>query len=324
MTIFSFNNPTTFLSSITGTSSGSFTDAGVQFTLSISNGDGANSGFVGFGSLSFSNSGNGSPAADVFARDPVGAGMTKFTGNFSISVGAEFGTWFANGVALNLGNNIIASGAGGAGAITFTHSGGIQTLSITSITATVNCFLTGTGIATPLGEVTVETLQPGDRILTATGGETTVKWLGQQTITPRFAIPEKVNPICIRAGALGDSTPTRDLYITADHAIALDGVLYNAGALVNGTTITQVRDMPLDGFTYFHIETDAHELLLAEGVAAESFLDADWQSGFDNAADRDAATPIPEMDLPRITTARLLPGAIRDRLANRAGVRCAA
>jgi len=319
-TTFNFTNSPTSLPPTTNTATPVFTDNGVQFTLSLSNTDFGNFSSVGAGRLSLSNSGTGGSLVDIFTLDPVGLAHTKYTGNISINVALEAGSWFANGVALGVGNNVIASGVGGVGAITFTHGGGGQSLRVTSITATIDCFLTGTHIANPLGEVAVETLQPGDRILTATGGETTVKWLGQQTIAPRFAIPEKVNPIRIRAGALGDSTPTRDLYITADHAIALDGVLYNAGALVNGSTIAQVRDMPLDGFTYWHIETNAHQLILAEGVAAETYLNGDGQRSFDNAAERDTTTPIPEMDLPRITTARLVSEPLRAKLQNRGAI----
>lgn len=321
-TTFEFTNtPEISLSVATNTTSPTFTTNGVQFTLSITNGDSANLAYAGSSYLSFTNSHSGGSLTDIIILDPVGTGQTKFTGNISIDVGSENGSWFANGVALAVGNNVIAAGAGGAGAITFTHSGGTQTIVINSITATVNCFLTGTHIATPQGEVAVETLQPGDRIITADGAETTVKWLGQQSIAPRFARPEKINPIRFAAGALGDNTPTRDLYLTADHAIAIDGVLYNAGALVNGSTISQVRDMPLDGFTYWHVETDCHELILAEGVASESYLDADWQAGFDNAVERDSTAPIPEMDLPRITAARLVPEQLCTRLQDQSDIK---
>jgi len=316
MTTFNFANPSTAFSSVFGASSVSFTDSAVQFTLSISNGDNNNFGAIGSSSLSFTNSGDGGLATDVFALDPVGAGMTKFTGNISISVSTIRGSWSANGFALGVGNNIIASGVGGVGAITFTHGVGSQTLNIISITGTVNCFLTGTGIATPDGAVAVETLQPGMRILTADGGETTVKWLGEQPVATRFLHPAKINPICIRAGAIAPGVPSRDLFVSQDHAIAIDGLLINAGALVNGTSIYQVAKMPLDGFSYYHVETEAHELLLAEGCAAESFIDYAGRDSFINGDESD--TVIAEMDLPRISAARLVPQNIKARLLDRA------
>jgi len=257
------------------------------------------------------------PIIDMFSAFAGGSGawQVSFVGG-------------AGGGAVGVGPGTYTETSGGSdvSAIRFTLSGatGSSSLFLDSINATIVCFCAGTAIATPDGTTLVEDLRPGDRILTATGAETTVKWLGQQPVSPRFQRPEKVNPICISAGALGNGLPLRDLRVSGDHAIEIDGVLYNAGALVNGQSITQVAEMPLDGFTYYHIETDAHQLILAEGVAAETYLDGDWQSGFINEDARDGDASITEMDLPRITTARLVPQGVRDRLAVRAGLRVAA
>jgi hypothetical protein len=178
----------------------------------------------------------------------------------------------------------------------------------------VNCFLPGTAIATETGEAAVETLTPGDLVRTADGRLEAVVWLGEMKIDTRLMHPAKVNPVCITAGALGGGLPGRDLYLSADHAVEIDGVLYNAGALINGTTIYQVAQMPLEGFVYYHVETDGHELLLAEGMAAESFVDYVGRDGFDNADRADRRT-IPEMNLPRVSSRRLVPMQLRDRLA---------
>jgi hypothetical protein len=183
-----------------------------------------------------------------------------------------------------------------------------------AITGTPNCFMPGTLIATADGEAPVETLKAGDMVRTADGRLTPVTWLGEQSVNVRLQHPAKVNPVCIRAGALGGGLPVRDLHLSPDHAIEIDGVLYNAGALVNGSTIYQMAKMPMDGFTYYHIETEAHELLVAEGVSAESYIDYDGRAGFDNAAEADGRT-IAEMDLPRVSSARLVPDDIRERLA---------
>ena len=92
----------------------------------------------------------------------------------------------------------------------------------------------------------------------------------------------------------------------------LDGVLINAVALVNDVTIRLIpaTQMPAR-YRYWHIETSAHEVLLAENCATESYVDYAMRGGFDNydaylshyVHDR----PIPEMSLPRIGTAGLLP-----------------
>ena len=152
----------------------------------------------------------------------------------------------------------------------------------------------------------------GDKITTADGRVSQVNWLGTQSVNTVFADPKKVNPIRITAGALGGCLPVRDLEVSPDHAIAIDGMLINASALVNGTTIYQLATMPREGFTYYHVETDAHELLLAEGVPAETFIDYAGRDSFENGAEQTAM--IAEMPLPRISSARLVPNAVKARL----------
>ena len=68
---------------------------------------------------------------------------------------------------------------------------------------TVQCFLAGTGIATPLGEVPVEALQIGDLVTNSDGRATEVLWLGRQRLKRRIGVmSEKIAPVCIRKDAL--------------------------------------------------------------------------------------------------------------------------
>jgi hypothetical protein len=183
------------------------------------------------------------------------------------------------------------------------------------------CFAPGTGIATPAGEVAVERLGIGDPILTADGRVVPVRWIGRQTLTKLFA-GDRARPVLIRAGALGDGLPHRDLTVTADHGMILDGFVINAGTLVNGTTITLVPLSALPArVTYYHVETAAHDVILAHGAPTETFVDYAGRAAFDNHAEYLAlygdACPIPELPLPRITTARHIPAALRARLGLR-------
>lgn len=178
------------------------------------------------------------------------------------------------------------------------------------------CFLAGTLIATPSGSANIETLRAGDLVLTADGSAKPVRWLARQTVSTLFADTLKASPIRIAAGTLGGNLPARDLYVSPDHALALDGVLVHAGALVNGTTITRHTDMP-EIFVYYHLELDDHSLILAEGVAAETFVDNVSRRAFDNWQEAPEA-PVAEMDRPRIKSARQLPAAIRARIAAQA------
>ena len=160
------------------------------------------------------------------------------------------------------------------------------------------CFLAGTMIATPDGERPVETLEIGDIILTADGSTRAVRWIGRQSVVSVFANPLRSYPIRIAAGALGDGLPKRDLFLSPDHALLVDGVLVQAGALVNNTSITRVMQ-PGERFTYFHIETEDHALILAEGAPAETFVDNVSRRTFDNYAEYEALygeeTVVPEL-----------------------------
>lgn len=179
------------------------------------------------------------------------------------------------------------------------------------------CFCAGTRLATPEGEIAVEQIEPGVMLLTAEGQSRAVRWVGRSEISLRFADPLRVLPIRIRAGALGAGLPRRDLLVSPDHALFLDGVLAQAGALVNGVTILRERDLP-GVFTYYHVELARHELLLAEGAPTESFVDNIDRMNFGNWAERaapDDGAPIAELPFPRLKSARQIPRALRERLA---------
>ena len=66
-------------------------------------------------------------------------------------------------------------------------------------------------------------------MLTAGGPAKPVRWPARQTISTVFADPLKVMPVLIRAGALGEHLPKRDLFVSADHALLVDGLLVHAG-----------------------------------------------------------------------------------------------
>ncbi len=185
-----------------------------------------------------------------------------------------------------------------------------------SIVDHVICFMAGTMILTPSGEVAVETLKAGDMVLTADGKTLPVRWLGRSTIVSRFADPLRAAPILIKAGALGEALPERDLRVSPAHALFLDGKLVEAGALVNGTSI--MREAMEERFNYYHVELASHELLVSNGVASESFVDNVERLHFDNWAEHEAlasAMPIAEMELPRVKATRQVPQSLRARLA---------
>ncbi len=184
----------------------------------------------------------------------------------------------------------------------------------------VTCFAAGTEISTAEGFTLVEDLKIGDTVRTLDGRDVAVKWIGRQTVATRFMPAERVRPVTFAAGSLGGGLPTSDLTVTSDHAMLLGDTLCNAGALVNGTTITRV---PLEEMaemvTFYHVETEEHEIILANGAATETFVDNVSRSVFDNFAEfQELYGDVDEMEelgYPRAMSARQVPTAIRALLA---------
>ncbi|MCX7383331.1 MAG: Hint domain-containing protein [Alphaproteobacteria bacterium] len=144
---------------------------------------------------------------------------------------------------------------------------------------TVACFAEGTRLLTDRGERPVETLRAGDRVAALLGGGLArIRWVGQRRIVVRrHPDPERVRPVRIAPGALAPGVPHRALLVSPDHALHLDGALIPAHLLVNGATITQID---VDTVTYWHVELDRHDVVLAEGAAAETYLDTGNRGAF--------------------------------------------
>jgi hypothetical protein len=179
--------------------------------------------------------------------------------------------------------NISISGPGGAlSSGQFQLSVGPGGLLITD----TPCFAAGTRILTPDGEVAVEDITPGTEVLTARGGREGVAeviWVGRRTVDiARHAMPEKIRPIRILAGAFGPGLPERDLRLSPDHALYIDGHLIEAKTLVNGVTVIVEHDTRF--VTYHHIELASHDIVLAEGLPAETYLESGNRMMFESDA----------------------------------------
>ena len=305
-----FNNSNTVTADVNGT-----TDFTVQFNVSSSSG-----GFA----FDFA----GAPDAIAVAGgqsvvlDLVPTGATDFY--FSslilsgISGSGSYDIELLNAVGGTLASYDETSGASilysAADVYSIRITSNVGVVSIDGMSGDYNCFTAGTQIATPNGAKNVEDIVQGDVVRTADGDKATVSWLGVLPVDTLTCDTARAYPIRITAGALGNGLPQRDLELSGDHAVEIDGVLFNASTLVNGATIFQVLDMPVDGFRYYHVELEeGHKLLLADGLAAESFLGmCEWGS-FEND-DQRRARIIPEMALPRVSSARLMPAGLRKRL----------
>jgi hypothetical protein len=151
----------------------------------------------------------------------------------------------------------------------------------------VVCFAEGTRIVTPNGEDAVENLRAGDMVLAMRGGQAgfeALRWVGFMDVAvPRnAAMAAKTAPILIKAGAIAPGMPARDLRVSPDHAMEVDGHLIPAKHLVNGSSI--IQEVWCKRVRYFHLELEAHGLLLSEGTWSESYLDDGNRNAFNNAA----------------------------------------
>ena len=162
------------------------------------------------------------------------------------------------------------------------HGSGILNGSgIDNINIAIACFVRGTLIRTPRGEIPVETLAIGDEISTHDRGTQPIKWIGRRAFSTRFVTETSpIVPVLVRANALGDGVPYRDLFISPEHALFFDGVLIPAGSLVNGHSI--IRELSGDVVEYFHIEVEGQAIVLANGAPAETYVNHNNRKMFIN------------------------------------------
>ena len=147
------------------------------------------------------------------------------------------------------------------------------------------CFCTGTLIRTARdgveADVAVEALAVGDMVVTASGAHRPIRWIGhRRTRCDTHPEPRKVWPVRVRAGTFGEGLPYADLWLSPGHALCLDGCLVPVRGLLDGERISQVERAEV---TYWHVELDSHDVLIANGMPAESYLDTGNRRGFSNA-----------------------------------------
>lgn len=151
---------------------------------------------------------------------------------------------------------------------------------INDVTITTLCFTSGTMISTPDGERKVETLRPGDLVVTRDHGPQMLRWLGMRTMkVADLAAKPKIRPVRIRAGALGHNAPARDLVVSPQHRILLQSKIvqrvFDEPQIL--TAAKNLLDLPgvevaedLTQVTYIHLLFDRHELVMADGAWSES------------------------------------------------------
>jgi hypothetical protein len=217
---------------------------------------------------------------------------TDITSPVTVMSGGEIEFGFVGSSAadtLTLTGNILTASNGGrvesitlAGPYTFTQVAG------TKVTVMITCFDGGTEILTERGSVPVESIKVDEQVVVRRDGQDVLEpviWVGKSKIDlSQHAHPELATPIRIKAGALADNTPVRDLVVSPEHCLILNGRCVPAKLLVNGGSVA--REYRASPFEYYHIELANHGILIAEGAEAESYLDTGNRANFDNAETR--------------------------------------
>jgi len=194
------------------------------------------------------------------AGSPFDSGGGGGGGGYSGGEGGNGGVPQAGG-----GTSWVSTTALGASSVGSEHTGDGE------VVLTPVCFCSGTLIRTARGEVAVEDLRVGDLAVTATGQARPIVWIGVK----RVERPNREQrPVRVMVSAFGENLPTRDLWLSPGHAVCLnviEEVFVPVGELVNGATIVHVE---VDEVTYWHVELESHDVLLAEGMPCESYMDA--------------------------------------------------
>jgi len=255
---------------------------------------------------------SGGDDRDTFVN--VNAGDTVSGGDgFSLSGADDFDTLDLRGSTEPGGNlkvNITGPDSDGNGVDGFVqyydNTGALAgTLTFTNIEEIIPCFTPGTRIATPKGEVLVESLEVGDRVITRDNGIQEIRWVGQKTLASAdLARGEHLRPIQIRQGALGNGLPERDMMVSPNHRVLVANdktALYfeESEVLVAAKHLTGldgVDVVDIAGVTYIHFMFDQHEVVLSDGAWTESFQPGDQSlKGIGNAQRNEIFELFPEL-----------------------------
>lgn len=179
------------------------------------------------------------------------------------------------------------------------------TLEFKNIEEIIPCFTPGTAIATPRGERLVEELKVGDRIITRDNGIQEIRWVGHKAMSGKDLVGTPyLRPIRIKAGALGNGLPERDMMVSPNHRMLVSNdrtqlyfeereVLVAAKHLVGADGIHEVDVLQT---TYIHFMFDRHEVVLSNGAWTESFQPGDYSlKGIGNAQRNEILELFPEL-----------------------------
>lgn len=257
-------------------------------------GDAGNDSFT----LGSGDAATGGDGDDIFHVGPGGLNGGALTLD-----GGETGE--TAGDTLNIRGPATIEQVGESGTVTWLDGSALSFSNIENVNYTA-CFSAGTKIKTMTGEVPVEHLRCGDRVLTRDNGFQPVRWAGQRLFSgAELTYAPHLAPILIKAGALGENVPERDLLVSPQHRVLINDpsseLWFGEGeVLVAAKDLTMLdgveRVHPSKGVHYVHILFDHHEIVVSDGTWTESFQPGDFSlSGFDSEQRSEIYEIFPEL-----------------------------
>lgn len=167
---------------------------------------------------------------------------------------------------------------------TLTGGNTVMTLVADTPAPAAACYRRGTRILTDRGEQAIEEISITDKVVTHRGEIRPIRWIGRRSVKiSALPLERRLRNriVQIKADAIAPAMPHRDLFVSAGHLVLVEGHLVAALHLLNGKSIVLRED--IDEIEYFHIECPDEEILVAEGLPAESFFDTGDKTMFDNA-----------------------------------------
>lgn len=144
----------------------------------------------------------------------------------------------------------------------------------------VPCFTAGVELEAPNGVILVEDIEVGDRILTRDHGAQEVRWIGSRHLSAAYLKRNpNLQPIRIKAGALGMNTPKADLVVSPQHRVLVRSKISERMFDHTEVLVAAKQLLQLDGIdiaydltevTYYHVLFDQHEVLMSNGAETES------------------------------------------------------
>jgi hypothetical protein len=232
---------------------------------------------------------NGGDDADTFIINSIGS-----SGNTAVSINGGSGgddddTLNIADLINNQGYVIQAAnqngdsdGNGYTGNIILTNAttGDYLNINYNNIENFVLCFTPGSLICTPRGDIPVETLSVGDKVITRDNGAQEIRWIGEKPLSQAdFQVHEQLTPVFIQKGALGNDVPARDMMVSPQHRVLIESeraalffdeseVLVPAVQLVGMPGISRVAPLRT---SYIHFMCDRHEVVKSDDLWSETF-----------------------------------------------------